>query len=153
MRTIKPCQTCKDWNDCPGKEYFQMSDIRYCPHQILFIIENFIDYRSGNLVITSDKWPPENKVTGYVDTANIQKSVPSHAPFERPMQIAAEVRARLCKTGADGKFLVVEVHAGEYTFSKEAKNALYYCSGWRRKGSYYRWKSNQQYYKSKTKIS
>jgi len=123
-----------------------MSDIRYCPFQIIWIIEMFIVYRSGKLEIMRESWPPEHVETGYDDTPNVQKSRPAHAPFEHPMQIVGDVRSRLSRTGDDGKFLVVEVNAGEYTFSQQAKDALYYCAGWKRKRmSYARWKSDRHY--------
>lgn len=131
------CKTCKSYKGCPGKEFYFYSEIRFCPHQILFIIEHSATLLSG-------KWPPNPEGSSYIDT-KIKTGFKSEAYFVKPVGILAEVNDRLKRTGTDGKLLRAEVLAG-LELSQESKDALMYIKGWRRKTiSYRRWKAQRKY--------
>ena len=71
------------------------------------------------------------------------------AYFETPCQFAAEVDSRLETTGEAGEALGDEIIGGipDYEgLSRQAKRALNYISGWRRrKSTYGMWKSQRIY--------
>ncbi len=86
-----------------------------------------------------DTWPRQDIETGYTEAQATQHAINSHAPFERTLQMVAEVHRRLERTGSDGRELVMLLENGT-ELSGRAKGALIYCSGWRRRQeSYQRW--------------
>ncbi len=144
---LNPCHVCKRWQDClygeKGKDWYSYSEIySWCPHQIIFIIENADTLRAGN-------WPLNPEGSGYIDPA-IHTGYASEAYYTKPVGIIAEVNKRLERTGVHGKLLRAEVIAG-LDLSEESKSALRYCSGRRRKQmSYNAWKKwNKLYQKVK----
>lgn len=131
------CKTCKSYKGCPGKEFYFYSEIRFCPHQILFIIEHSFTLLAG-------RWPPDPEGSGYIDPG-IKTGYKGEAYYVKPVGILAEVEYRLKKCGVDGKLLKAEVLAG-LELSQESKSALHYCKGWRRKRmSYQRWLWDRRY--------
>ncbi len=153
IATIKPCISCRDWSDCAGKPWYAPRDIRYCRYQVEWIIKEFLSYQSGDIILVRDKWIPEDRETGYVDTEGAKGSISAHAPFELTVQIIGEVTERLKKTGQDGRLLVLEILNGQQELSREARNALFYCSGWKHKGNYRQWLWNRRYRKNERKTS
>jgi len=62
--------------------------------------------------------------------------------------IKAEVMYRLKETKTDGKLLKAQIKQGLQIneMEQEAKMALFYCEGWRRRnGSYATWKAKRKY--------
>lgn len=146
--TTKPCRDCRDWNDCPGKAWYEPKDIIYCRHQVIWIVQQFLEYTAGDISIGRETWPAEDKETGYTDVPSNTKNTPGHAPYELLLLIVGEVTSRLKATGVDGRMLVLEILNAQIALGTEARNALNYCSGWTRKGNYQRW-LKQRAYRSK----
>lgn len=148
---MKDCQKCKDYRDCAGhvyivktetgKEYvpwFHYGEIRFCPYQITFIIENSATLGTGG-------WPLNPEGSGYIDPA-IYTGYRSEAYYIKPVGILGEVNRRLTRTGTHGKLLRAEVLAG-LELSQESKDALIYVKGWRRKRmGYNAWKKWRKLY-------
>lgn len=133
----KECQKCKDYRDCIGKYWYDYSEIRFCPYQFIWIIENSETFGIGD-------WPLSPDGSTYIDP-KIKIGYKSEAYYVKPEVILGEVNARLARTGTDGKLLRAEVMAG-LDLSQESKDALMYIKGWRRKRmSYQRWLRDRRY--------
>ena len=147
--TAKPCSQCKNWDDCSGKPWYSISEIRYCRHQVLWIIKNLVVCAAGE-IFAVHVWPSEE--TGYTDAPQTSHSINAHAPFEKVLQVVGDVTKRLKKTGKDGRLLVLEVQNNS-DLSKDARNALNYVSGWREKPSGYpKWLRNRRWYQNKKAV-
>ena len=144
---VKSCRDCRDWNDCNGHDYYSMSEIRYCRWQCIWLLYNLIDHQDGKYT-TIENWPPEGKETGY-DNTLIQHSRGAQAPFESFRRITADVLSRLERTSMDGRLLLLEIKNDRLDFSQEARNALNYVNGWRRKRLDYNSWVKQRRYRSK----
>lgn len=143
---MKDCRKCKDYRDCPGKPWFHYGEIRFCPFQILWIIEYSETLRTS--------WPLAPDGSSHVDLPQVKTGYKSEAYYTKPAGILGEVNRRLARAGTHGKLLRAEVLAG-LDLSQESKDALMYCKGWRRKRmSYQRWLRNRRYWGKKlTKTS
>jgi len=122
--------------------WYPPNKIIFSQAQMLFLLENLDLLRGGD-------YPPDPSST------DPQKSGKhSHrAPFVTAVELSAEVTWRLGRTGVDGKLLLAEAKLGVdiALLNYEAKRALKYCSGWKRKKmSYQSWK-NQNRYRQKVK--
>lgn len=124
-----------------------MSALWYEPRQIIFSHEQVLWLLDHIQILRDGKWPPR-PASGYVEP-NIQKSPSRHAPFETPVQVAAELLARLGKAGQDGAMVKLMYCYGEDdetiarhwhitvdTAKRRINRAINYCCGWRRKGDY-----------------
>jgi len=135
---VKDCHQCKDYRDCAGKPWFHYSEVRFCPFQILWVIENSDTLLQGN-------WPPDPDSSSYVDP-QAKTGYKSEGYYIKPAGILGEVNARLSRTGTHGKLLRAEVLAG-LDLSQESRDALMYVKGWRRKRmSYNAWKKWRKLY-------
>lgn len=135
---MKDCRDCKNWKDCTGKDWFDYSEIRWCPWQVLWILENSEVLRSGN-------WPPECVDSGYIDAPAGGRKIRHEGSFVKPVAILGEVEYRLAKTGLYGKLLIAEVKAG-IELSGQSWSALLYIKGWRRKRlSFGAWQKQRNY--------
>ena len=133
---MKDCRKCKSYKDCAGKPWFHYGEIRFCPHQVIWVI--------SNSEILRTTWPPNPEGSGYIDT-KIKTGYGSEAYYVKPAGILGEVNARLARTGTHGKLLRAEVLAG-LDLSAESESALMYVKGWRRKRmSYQRWLRKKRY--------
>lgn len=131
------CRSCKSYKKCNGKPWYSYLDLRFCPHQVIWVIENSATLLAG-------KWPPNPEGSGYIDPG-IKTGYKSEAYYVKPVGILAEVEYRLKRCGVYGKLLRAEVLAG-LELSPEAKSALHYCKGWRRKRmTYQRWLWDRRY--------
>lgn len=124
----------KDWWD-PREITFAGDDWE---EQILWLLKH-------KATICAGEWPPEGVASGYVgeDRARSQK-----APFETPVQVCAELSARLEATGLEGKLLLSEVRAGISVqfMQEESRRALRYMRGSKRKElDYLTWKRQRRY--------
>lgn len=138
MSHIKDCRKCKTYKDCAGKPWYHYGEIRWCPYQVIFIIENLE-------VLIAGSWPPNPDDSSYIDP-QIRTGYRSEAYYTKPVEILAEVEYRLKRTGVDGKLLKAEI-LGELELSKESKSALMYVKGRRRKRmSYKRWLRHRRYW-------
>ena len=140
------CLKCKDYRECSQDHgWFHYGQIKWCPYQILWILEHAETLRSG-------KWPQDFKAPGNVDSLIQGRNLKAEATFVKPVTVLAEVEYRLEQTGIAGKFLLAQIKAGETleTFEPEARAALMYIKGWRRKRiDFKRW-LREVFYKSKT---
>ena len=124
------------------KDWFSPSEIRFTREEMIWLITWLTLLQEG-------RWPPEHKETGYTGH---QGSRGHRAPFETPVQFAAEVDTRLKTTGEAGEALVDEIQSGIVDYeglSRPARRVLNYISGWRRRRqTYSQWKATQKYNKS-----
>ncbi len=126
------------WKECSGIAHFYApADICFCRNQTLWIIEN------GPF---DGEWPRESKETGY-EGSNHSRTF--RAPFENAAMIGGEVNWRLARTGLAGKLLVTQVRAQLYPLEAEARDALNYVSGWKRKTSGFKSWLKQRTYRAR----
>ena len=142
---------CRDWDSCSGHSWYEMRDIQYCRYQVLFLL-SLIDF-TGDDYITVSGWPddPRAAESGY-DNVRIQTSPSSHANFEAVLQVTGELINRLRRTGKDGRLLLLESRNRDNykEFSKDARKALGYVAGWRRKlMSYSAWLKQRNHRKER----
>lgn len=133
----RDCRKCQTYQGCVGKEWYTYTEIRFCPLQILWIIEKAETLIKG--------WPPDPESSGHIDP-KIKTRYRSEAYFAKPMEILAEVNYRVKRAGVNGKLLRAEVVAG-LELSAESRDALMYCKGkWRKRMSFSAWKKQRKYY-------
>ena len=128
---INDCGKCKF--HCKHMDWFSYGEIRFCRTQMIFLIEHIVELGEGS-------WPPSPDGSGYVDLPIRSRQFNADAYFTKPTEMVAEVMSRLNRT-ADGSVLMEEIHAGlteRYLLSPEARKALNYSSGWRRRKESYK---------------
>jgi len=137
------CRHCKDFRECVPPEWFNYAEIRFCVHQIMWVIRN-----AG--VIGIGKWPDDSQG----DNNSGSKVIKTEASFVKPILILAEVESRLGRTGIHGKLLVAQIEAGRElnTLDREARDALFYVQGWKQKRiTFNEWKKARRYYQKGNK--
>ncbi len=124
------CRSCRTWKGCKhDQSYFNYQEIRFCAYQVEWLIAHSEMLRKG-------QWPPEE--TG--DNPG-SRQVQTEGTFVKASVIMAELDARLKSTGVCGKLLISLVESGAPVNDRDARDALYYISGWRRKAtSFNRWR-------------
>lgn len=147
MLDCRDCNPKYDAKECGGKEWHDPGSIRYCAFQNIWLIENEEELESYN-------WP--EAPSGY-EPLCIPTSSLKTAYFILYETILADLHWRLERTKTDGKLLCSEVlrwceirrGAGLIdALSPEARTALYYISGGRKKRSYGMWKADRAYDKN-----
>ncbi len=145
LKVLKPCRQCRDWGDCPGHfykgtgEYYRLGEIQYCRHQVLWIIDRFLNYVGDSIITERTSWPDEFEASGYTQADGASPNVKASAPGEAVLQVVSEVSARLEATGKDGLLLVSQVRNAA-DLGKAARDALSYaCGRWRKRTSYRVW--------------
>lgn len=119
------CRDCKRWQECPAPErdWYSYGDVRWCPLQVFWLLK-YEEYLSIGI------WPtPES-------TAEAPKrTLSKDAQYVSCMVVIAELHARLEKTGLKGNLLREECKNREKMLylSDPAEEALWYCSGWKRR--------------------
>jgi len=118
------CKICKSYKGCIGAEWYSYADIRFCPLQIIWILQT-------SEILKGGEWPKETQTYSVSASQNVRVE----AVFVKPELIWVETESRLEMTGLYGKLLVAEVEAGRdfNTLTPEAKEALMYIKGWKRK--------------------
>jgi hypothetical protein len=122
--SLRRCHDCDDWSRCVGYPYFTPGDIRFCYHQVLWLV-------SARESLKSMAWPGEP--SGYID----QPSKPqpkSHAAFEDTSIVAVPFLKRWamvesCRAGRrHAAQLEVELrqNRGFNQLSWEARQVVYY---------------------------
>jgi len=158
---LTDCRDCKDYRECPslrkddygkytikgqGKDWYHYGEIRWCPFQVMWILDpkNRSLLRWGN-------WPKDPDGS---DDNSGQRIIKTEATFTKPILILAEVKIRLERTGKDGKILVAQIEA-DYDFNsldRDARDALMYVKGFRRKkDNFVKWKKERKYRRKHTK--
>ena len=140
---------CHDWDSCDGHSWYPLSDVQYCRYQVLFLLR-LIDF-TGDDYVTGSGWPDDpGAADSSYDDVRIQTSPSSHANFEAVLQVTGELINRLRRTGKDGRLLLLESrnHDNYKEFSRDARNALGYVAGWKRKTlGYSAWLKQRNYRK------
>ncbi len=128
MSSLGVCPKCRRWKDCPltekEKEWFDYGDIKWCPHQVFWILKWADILHAGNWPVKDDNAP--DRVRG---------KTPTEASFARVSRIIAEVDDRLKGTGWRGRLLAeqcINRDRLEY-LDYDAREALYYVAGWNRR--------------------
>lgn len=123
------CQDCRSYKGCGGHENYSYPEIRWCPYQVIWLIENADSLRTSGWDIDDDNLGSPNTKTqaGFVNIANV----------------LAEVDIRVAAAGRHGQKLRDQILQEGRTFSNlsfQAMAALMYIKGWRRKRiPYARW--------------
>ena len=119
------CRSCKMWKGCPGKAWFHYGEIRFCPLQVLWIIE----YRGE---LASGHWPKDPDSS---DDNSGQRRIKTEATFTKSILILAEVEQRLQKAGIQAELLVTQIEDGRDIdmLSEGAYEVLMYVKGNNRK--------------------
>ena len=135
---MKDCRDCRDYKSCPGKPWYHFGEIKWCTHQVIWIIKNSAILLAGN-------WPPNPDSSSYIDPG-IKTGYANEAYYTKPTAILGEVNRRLARTGLSGKLLRAEVLAG-LELSPESKDALGYASRWwAKKMSFSAWRKQRKYH-------
>jgi hypothetical protein len=138
-RELSDCRDCKDYRLCIPPDWFNYAEIRFCPFQVIWIIEHAETLRDG-------EWPRDPNIA---DNNQGGRNIKTEAAFTKPILILAEVESRLRKTGINGRLLVAQIEAG-HEFSnldRDARDALLYIKGWRQKRmGFSQWKKDRKYY-------
>lgn len=151
------CRKCKlHHKDCPGKDFFDYGDIRFCEHQIIWLL--------GKIrVLHKGYWPqdPKSNESGYnIEIPKGKKARRFKSPFEAVSCILAELEYRLERIAeapfnlrADGEMLekcyiegepmwevAMDQGINEAQARRRGERALAYIIGKRRKRrSYAEW--------------
>ena len=134
------CRSCKDWQSCIGKDWYHYGEIRWCPWQVLWILQHAETLKAG-------RWPTQEELS-HPNSPIRKRQFKTEGYFVKSVIIIAELKARLKTTGLSGKLLKAQAKAGDTIdmLELEAREALMYVSGWRQKAvSYPRWKAQWRY--------
>jgi len=142
------CTDCQGYSKCilnnpvilDTEDFFSYSEVRFCPFQIMFLL-------SHKELLETGEWPPE-----YKDSESSRRINPE-GRFVKPMIALAEITIRLKTTGRCGELLTTQVEDGRsfHTLSDGAREALFYCSGYRRRQlTFAQWLANKNHRKRKT---
>jgi hypothetical protein len=141
---MSDCRSCKSWKECttPDRDWFSYGEITWCKYQVFWLLK-WEEYLGIGI------WPtPES-------TAEAPKrTISKDAQYVNPMVVMAELRTRLEKTGLKGDLLRDQCKLREKVLylSNPAKDALYYCSGWKRKDrSFSQWLKDRRYHQKSDK--
>ena len=125
------CRDCKRWQSCRGKGHYKYSDIRFCPHQIMWILEQAD-------VLLDGAWPVDVALESFG-----QRGIAHEATFEKPEIVLGEVEKRMESTGPVGECLrhAAESQKGIWELAGPEYNVLMYLKGKKRKlQSYAQWR-------------
>jgi hypothetical protein len=132
------CRHCKDWRGCLGKEWYSFAEIHWCAQQVFFLLKHADILRQG-------LWPiPDERAEVGLKSGGMS----TEARFTKAILVIAELDKRLIRTGWRGQLLAEQVVNREKMMylSDDAKDALYYVSGWRRKAMpFYEWRKKRRY--------
>jgi len=119
------CLKCKMWKGCPGKEWYHYGEVRWCVHQVVWLLQHKEILRSG-------RWSKD--FYGSDDSVG-QRSVKTEASFVKPELVIAELEARLKMVGPQAELLITQIEDGRTltNLSDGARAVLMYVKGFRRK--------------------
>jgi len=129
------CRRCKRWRGCPGKEWYHYGEIRWCPQQIIWILQHADIFRAGD-------W-----VARHEESGGSQQLHPE-AYFVKAGIAIAEIEARLRTTPNQGELLITQVEDGRVLgdLSPGAYEILMYIKGKDRKvRDFNTWKREKDY--------
>jgi len=139
------CQKCKNWHDCKAPpDWWNYSEVRFCPYQCLWILANADTLRAGH-------WPIQE---GQAEDPVGNRQFKSEASFVKPELIIGELESRLAKTPNRGELLVTQIEDGRTlsNLSNGARAILMYLKGRKRKAmDFNAWQRQKRYRKMITK--
>jgi len=117
------CLNCKRWKDCSGKDWYHYAEIRWCPYQVIWILQNAATLDEGS-------WVMDKNLMDESDRRQINE-----AYYIKAKIAIAEVRARLAKHPNGGEILITQIEDGRDidALSKGAYEILMYVKGKDRK--------------------
>lgn len=149
------CQKCKNWQNCLlnfkiyyletekpeiikryKKGWYHFGEIRWCPFQIIWILQNAD-------ILDAGQWPPQ-----YDAEAAYSKQMKAEGRHVKPKVVIMEVKIRMETIGIKGKLLLSEIKAGEtlFTMDPEAREVVMYLKGNHRKDQDFNtWKAKRKY--------
>lgn len=138
------CLKCKMWKGCPGKEWYHYGEVRWCIHQVVWLLQH-------KEILQSGKWPQDPYSSS--DSNLSQHSVKTEASFVKPELVIAELEARLKRVGPQAELLITQIEDGRTltNLSPGARAILIYVSGFRRKDMSYNQWQRQKRYRDKTR--
>lgn len=129
------CRSCKKWRDCKHDlSGFDYGDIRWCPYQIVWILQNAASLDAGI-------YPEQYK--GH------SRQLRAEGYFAKAKLVIGELRYRLELTDNHGELLITQVEDGRTlsTLSPGAYEILMYVKGWRRKSmDFHAWQRQRRYH-------
>ena len=138
------CRKCRDWRGCLGKAWYSYADIAWCREQVFWLLKHAEELSAG-------QWPTPDATA---DPPVRGKAMSTEAPFTKAIRIIAEVQYRLARTGWRGRLLVEQCINREKMLylDDDAKDALYYVSGWSRKDrDFNAWLRDRKYHRKSDK--
>lgn len=135
------CRHCRDWKDCPGKEWYNYADICWCALQNFWLLKYAQILQGGD-------WPTPEIVA---DPSIRGKKAKTDAGFVRAVLVIAEVNKRLTQTGWRGRLLAEQCINREtiLDLDYDVREVLYYVSGWSRKDmNFAGWLKQRKYRKN-----
>ena len=132
------CRHCKTWGDCPGLSWYSYADVCWCVQQVFWLLKYAETLREG-------RWPAPDATC---DPRIRGKMMSTEATFTKAIRIMAEVDSRLQRTGWRGRLLAEQCINREKMMylDDDAKDALYYVSGWSRKAlPFEAWRKQRKY--------
>jgi len=133
------CRRCKRWQGCIGKDWFSYADLRFCPLQVLWILEHKETLRSGC-------WPQDPYESSNPDPTG--RSIKTEASFVKPDIVIAELEERLRRAGPQAELLICQVEDSRSfsNLSSGAWEVLMYVKGSRRKDTTFsQWQRQKRY--------
>ena len=132
------------YEDCNGFEWYSFNDLKWCPYQIIWLVENYIEMSEG-------MWPDPPE---HLEMDNVQKSKTNRASFVNATLAAGYLAFRFKRCGKEGKALWQEIESYIKNAEKEGKKfepsnntkmAWYYITGNNGKGySFRQWKYDRK---------
>ena len=136
------CHNCRDYRECVGKDWFNFAEIRWCVHQIIWILLHVAILRAGH-------WPQDPYGA---DNNTSSRTIKTEASFVKPELVIAELEERLKRCGKQAELLVTQVEDGRTlsNLSPGAREVLMYAKGFRRKRIGFRKWLREIYHRSKS---
>lgn len=138
------CPSCKMWRGCPGKEWYHYGEIRWCPYQVIWILQNVATLDEGTWVIDKNL------------TDESDRRVINEAYYVKAKIAIAEVRVRLARHSDSGEILVTQIEDRRSidTLSDGAYEILMYVKGKKRKAENFNtWKRKRKFRQKETLAS
>ena len=150
------CQSCKRWKGCPGKwysytengkkteeEWYHYGEIRWCPYQVIWILQNADIFRAGD-------WVSKHEESGE------SRQLKAEAYFVKAGIAISEIEARLAQHPSGGEILVTQIEDGRSidTLSDGAHEILMYVKGKKRKAEDFNtWRRKRKFRQKETVAS
>jgi len=137
------CRHCRSWSVCHwgaseiSAMWFAYGDISWCSRQTFWLLK----YAE---ILHRGEWPvPDATVAGGMRGKKV-----TEAAYTKVIEIITEVDERLIRTGWRGRLLAEEcINRDRLEYlSQDARDALYYVSGWPRKEMRFKdWRKKRRY--------